>query len=327
VRTVFFAFPNLPIFLVTTVLTTFFDTHTAMTTVGYGEIIPRTFLGRLITVPLLLFGLLLVALPSFVLGREFAVVWEEMSAGYVHFPILKYRFQKLSTPHSVLDGFTLNMGTLESPVTPYTGRSAAAYGLVPEHEEEEGEDGDDVDDGVTPTLSNHKKGKGKPRQVLFDSESERPSTNIDNNLFQPGGPIRTKELDEETGLAVGAVRGGMTASTSLPNSLSKKEERRKRVDSNAEAHTGAFMGLGGGRGHRRSLSKVDLLGMGGTSVSGNPLSHSLVGETQLSILAKELKVERDALRQEREALRLERESIRLERNELAKERDNLRNRL
>lgn len=53
----------------------------AITTVGYGEIIPRSFLGRLITVPLLLFGLLLVALPSFVLGREFAVVWEEMSAG------------------------------------------------------------------------------------------------------------------------------------------------------------------------------------------------------------------------------------------------------
>ncbi|KIM19722.1 hypothetical protein M408DRAFT_180557 [Serendipita vermifera MAFF 305830] len=56
-----------------------------ITTVGYGEIIPRSFLGRLITVPLLLFGLLLVALPSFVLGREFAVVWEEMSAGYVFF--------------------------------------------------------------------------------------------------------------------------------------------------------------------------------------------------------------------------------------------------
>ncbi|ELU41586.1 hypothetical protein AG1IA_04381 [Rhizoctonia solani AG-1 IA] len=42
------------------------------------DIIPRSFLGRLLSVPLLLFGLLLIALPSFVLGREFAAVWEYM---------------------------------------------------------------------------------------------------------------------------------------------------------------------------------------------------------------------------------------------------------
>jgi len=51
---------------------------TTITTVGYGEIIPRSVLGRLITVPLLMFGLLVVALPSFVLGRNFSVVWEAM---------------------------------------------------------------------------------------------------------------------------------------------------------------------------------------------------------------------------------------------------------
>jgi len=51
-----------------------------ITTVGYGETVPRTFLGRLITLPLLLFGLLLIALPSFVLGREFAAVWEGMAS-------------------------------------------------------------------------------------------------------------------------------------------------------------------------------------------------------------------------------------------------------
>jgi len=52
-----------------------------ISTVGYGEITPRSFLGRLITLPLLLFGLLLIALPSFVLGREFSVVWNEMTNG------------------------------------------------------------------------------------------------------------------------------------------------------------------------------------------------------------------------------------------------------
>ncbi|KAF5362705.1 hypothetical protein D9758_011700 [Tetrapyrgos nigripes] len=50
-----------------------------ITTVGYGEITPRSFLGRLLTLPLLVFGLLLIALPSFVLGREFAIVWEGMT--------------------------------------------------------------------------------------------------------------------------------------------------------------------------------------------------------------------------------------------------------
>jgi potassium voltage-gated channel Shal-related subfamily D member 2 len=59
------------------------DTYftTAISTVGYGEMTPRSFLGRLITLPLLLCGLLLIALPSFVLGREFSVVWNEMTSG------------------------------------------------------------------------------------------------------------------------------------------------------------------------------------------------------------------------------------------------------
>ena len=59
------------------------DDHPAITTVGYGEITPRSFLGRLITLPLLVFGLLLIALPSFVLGREFSLVWESMTRDQV----------------------------------------------------------------------------------------------------------------------------------------------------------------------------------------------------------------------------------------------------
>lgn len=46
---------------------------------SYGELIPRSVLGRLFTVPLLVFGLLLIALPSFVLGRNFAIVFDAMS--------------------------------------------------------------------------------------------------------------------------------------------------------------------------------------------------------------------------------------------------------
>ncbi|KAJ3536670.1 hypothetical protein NMY22_g5926 [Coprinellus aureogranulatus] len=54
--------------------------HLAITTVGYGEITPRSFLGRLVTLPILVFGLLLITLPSFVLGREFSLVWGVMTA-------------------------------------------------------------------------------------------------------------------------------------------------------------------------------------------------------------------------------------------------------
>ncbi|SRR6266404_8097287 len=55
--------------------------HIAISTVGYGEMTPRSFLGRLITIPLLLCGLLLIALPSFVLGREFSMIWNDMTSG------------------------------------------------------------------------------------------------------------------------------------------------------------------------------------------------------------------------------------------------------
>lgn len=51
-----------------------------MSTVGYGDVVPRSMLGKLLTVPLLMFGLLLIALPSFVLGRNFAIVFDAMTS-------------------------------------------------------------------------------------------------------------------------------------------------------------------------------------------------------------------------------------------------------
>ena len=50
-----------------------------MSTVGYGDVVPRSSLGKVLTVPLLMFGLLLIALPSFVLGRNFAIVFDAMT--------------------------------------------------------------------------------------------------------------------------------------------------------------------------------------------------------------------------------------------------------
>jgi hypothetical protein len=74
--------------------------HTAISTVGYGEMTPRSFFGRLITLPLLLFGLLLIALPSFVLGREFSMIWNDMTSGHLpRTPYMQSELVRSSHPH------------------------------------------------------------------------------------------------------------------------------------------------------------------------------------------------------------------------------------
>ncbi|KAL4073181.1 hypothetical protein V8B97DRAFT_1898287 [Scleroderma yunnanense] len=92
-----------------------------ITTVGYGEITPRSFLGRLITVPLLVFGLLLIALPSFVLGREFSIVWELMAKHEGEAPldtpaapfVLHRRFDSQSEPQRDLSNRKLAQNQTE----------------------------------------------------------------------------------------------------------------------------------------------------------------------------------------------------------------------
>lgn len=70
------------------------QSNSAITTVGYGEITPRSFLGRLITIPILVCGLVLITLPSFVLGREFSHVWERMISKKASFSVLDRIFLK-----------------------------------------------------------------------------------------------------------------------------------------------------------------------------------------------------------------------------------------
>ncbi|KXN71391.1 voltage-gated potassium channel [Conidiobolus coronatus NRRL 28638] len=47
-----------------------------ITTTGYGDIVPSTFIGKLIAFPLMVLGILLIALPSVIVGRNFTVVWD-----------------------------------------------------------------------------------------------------------------------------------------------------------------------------------------------------------------------------------------------------------
>ncbi|KAG0169756.1 hypothetical protein DFQ28_003081 [Apophysomyces sp. BC1034] len=49
-----------------------------ITTTGYGDMVPSTFIGKLVTFPAMMFGVLLIALPSIIVGRNFTVVWETM---------------------------------------------------------------------------------------------------------------------------------------------------------------------------------------------------------------------------------------------------------
>ncbi|CAG8491942.1 7864_t:CDS:2 [Paraglomus occultum] len=49
-----------------------------ITTTGYGDMVPTTFIGKLIAFPAMMCGILLIALPSIIVGRNFTLVWEEM---------------------------------------------------------------------------------------------------------------------------------------------------------------------------------------------------------------------------------------------------------
>ncbi|ORY95870.1 hypothetical protein BCR43DRAFT_440718 [Syncephalastrum racemosum] len=49
-----------------------------ITTTGYGDMVPATFIGKLVTFPAMMFGVLLIALPSIIVGRNFTIVWEAM---------------------------------------------------------------------------------------------------------------------------------------------------------------------------------------------------------------------------------------------------------
>lgn len=54
---------------------TFWFVAQVITTVGLGDMYPKTALGKFISFPLMLFGLLIIALPSIVLGRNFSEAW------------------------------------------------------------------------------------------------------------------------------------------------------------------------------------------------------------------------------------------------------------
>ncbi|PJF19508.1 Voltage-gated potassium channel [Paramicrosporidium saccamoebae] len=68
-----------------------------ITTVGLGDIHPKTVLGKFITLPLMMFSLLIIALPSIVIGRNFAESWAWLRSSQPRRPSLAVA-PILSTP-------------------------------------------------------------------------------------------------------------------------------------------------------------------------------------------------------------------------------------
>lgn len=62
---------------------TFWFVLEIITTVGLGDVYPKTVAGRTITFPVMLFGLLIIALPSIVIGRNFADAWGWLKANKI----------------------------------------------------------------------------------------------------------------------------------------------------------------------------------------------------------------------------------------------------
>ncbi|KAG0370768.1 hypothetical protein BGX24_001922 [Mortierella sp. AD032] len=56
----------------------FWYTMVTITTTGYGDMVPTTFVGKLISFPAMMCGVLLITLPSIIIGRNFTLVWEAM---------------------------------------------------------------------------------------------------------------------------------------------------------------------------------------------------------------------------------------------------------
>jgi hypothetical protein len=54
-----------------------------LSTVGYGDISPESTLGKLLTVPIIVAGILFMAMPISIVGNNFTVIWEERQVLFV----------------------------------------------------------------------------------------------------------------------------------------------------------------------------------------------------------------------------------------------------
>ncbi|KAI1317703.1 hypothetical protein EDD11_008009 [Mortierella claussenii] len=75
-----------------------------ITTTGYGDMVPTTFVGKLISFPAMMCGVLLITLPSIIIGRNFTLVWEAMQR-YKRQAVANSRVNDNSTPDEARESF------------------------------------------------------------------------------------------------------------------------------------------------------------------------------------------------------------------------------
>ena len=75
-----------------------------LSTVGYGDMAPQTVLGRLVTVPIIITGVLFMAMPISIVGTNFTVTWEERDV-----MLLASKIKKLNKRRGLTEADAVNV--------------------------------------------------------------------------------------------------------------------------------------------------------------------------------------------------------------------------
>ncbi|KAG0238803.1 hypothetical protein BGW41_008014 [Actinomortierella wolfii] len=105
-----------------------------ITTTGYGDMVPTTFVGKLISFPAMMCGILLITLPSIIIGRNFALVWEAMQQ-YRRQNEANRRVQNTSTTEETDRHSFDSRRSYEGPVPPTGYSSLTSSALIPGQQE------------------------------------------------------------------------------------------------------------------------------------------------------------------------------------------------
>ncbi|KAG0207702.1 hypothetical protein BGX28_001098 [Mortierella sp. GBA30] len=107
-----------------------------ITTTGYGDMVPTTFVGKLISFPAMMCGILLITLPSIIIGRNFTLVWEAMQQ-YRRRSESNPREQNATSSEEPRESFESSHSYTEEPPRPgYSSLTSNGVDLGPQQQQE-----------------------------------------------------------------------------------------------------------------------------------------------------------------------------------------------